>query len=112
MWAMNEQNEKKAILCSDMQSNSQPLLVYPKQNQSGKSVGSTTISKVGNPRLRKAFYMASLTAKRFNPNLQDFVTRLAKNGKAPKAIVCAVMRKLAHLVYSVLKNNRTFIIRY
>lgn len=86
--------------------------VSPRQNQSGKFVGSTTISKIGNARLRKAFYMASLTAKRFNPNLRGFVSRLEKKGKAPKSILCAVMRKLAHLVYSVLKNKRSFIIGF
>ena len=84
----------------------------PKQTQSGKLNGLTRISKVGNPRLRKAFYMASLSAKRHNPNLKDFVARLQAKGKAPKAILCAIMRKLAHFVFGVLKNKQAFITGY
>lgn len=80
----------------------------PKQHQSGLSRGKTTISRLGDSRLRKSFYMAALVAKRFNPLLQDFVKRLQEKGKAPKAIVCAVMRKLAHFVFGVLKNNKPF----
>lgn len=84
----------------------------PRQHQSGKFNGTTRISKVGNPRLRKAFYMASLSAKKYNPNLQAFVGRLGENGKAPKSIICAVMRKLAHLIFGVLKNKKPFIVGY
>ena len=56
--------------------------------------------------------MASLSAKRHNPNLQNFICRLKSNGKAPKAILCAVMRKLAHMVYAVLKHKQPFIEGY
>ncbi len=82
--------------------------ISPKQHQSGKYQGKTTISRLGNARLRKSFYMAALVAKRFNQPLQPFVARLRHNNKAPKAIICAVMRKLAHLVFGVLKNKRPF----
>jgi transposase len=86
--------------------------ISPRQHQSGKSQGKTRISRLGDARLRKVFYMAGLIAKRFNKRLQPFVTRLQANGKAPKAIICAVMRKLAHIVFSVLKNKRPFDVNY
>ena len=82
--------------------------VSPKQHQSGKFLGRTTISRIGDARLRKAIYMAALVAKRFNRALQPFVKRLELRGKSPKSIVCAVMRKLVHLIFGVLKNNRPF----
>jgi transposase len=82
--------------------------VSPKQHQSGKFNGRTTISRMGDSRLRKAIYMAALVAKRYNEALQPFVKRLELKGKSPKSIVCAVMRKLAHLVFGILKNNRPF----
>lgn len=82
--------------------------VSPKQHQSGKYMGRTTISRIGDSRLRKALYMAALSAKRYNEALQPFVKRLASNGKSPKSIVCAVMRKLAHLIFGILKHNRPF----
>ena len=86
--------------------------ISPRQHQSGNYQGKTTISRLGNPALRKAFYMAAMVAKRFNERLQPFVARLQKNGKAPKSIICAVMRKLAHLVFGVLKNKRPFDVNY
>jgi len=86
--------------------------ISPRQHQSGNYQGKTTISRLGNSNLRKAFYMAALVAKRFNKRLQPFVVRLQNNGKSPKTIICAVMRKLAHLIFGVLKNKRPFDVNY
>ncbi len=52
--------------------------------------------------------MPALNAKRFNEALQPFVSRLKNNGLAPKAIVGAVMRKLVHIIFGMLKNNSPF----
>lgn len=82
--------------------------VSPKQNESGLYRGKTTMSKMGNPRLRNVLYMPALNAKRFNLALQPFVKRLEAKGLAPKAIVGAIMRKLVHIIYGMLKSNRTF----
>lgn len=82
--------------------------ITPKQHQSGKLLGKTTISRLGDRRLRKALYMAALVAKKHNKGLTAFVSRLQANGKTPKTIVCAVMRKLAHILFAVLKNERPF----
>ena len=49
-----------------------------------------------------------LIAKRYNEALQPFVKRLQNNGLAPKAIVGAVMRKLVHIIFGVLKSNSRF----
>lgn len=84
------------------------LGISPRQHQSGNFQGKTTISRLGNSALRKAFYMAALVAKRFNKPLQPFVERLRIKGKVPKSIVCAIMRKLAHLIFGVLKSKRPF----
>lgn len=82
--------------------------ISPKQHQSGKSMGKTTISRIGDSRLRKALYMAALVAMRHNEALQPFVKRLEAKNKAPKAIICAVMRKLAHLIFGILKSGQPF----
>ena len=82
--------------------------ISPKQRQSGNFQGKTTISRIGDSRLRKALYMAALVAKRYNPALAPFVKRLELKGKAPKSIICAVMRKLAHIIFGILKNERPF----
>ena len=82
--------------------------ITPKQHQSGKLIGKTTISRLGDSRLRKALYMAALVAKKHNKGLSAFITRLEKNGKTPKTIVCAVMRKLVRIIFGILKSGLPF----
>ena len=82
--------------------------ITPKQNQSGTFIGKTTISRIGDSRLRKSLYMAALVAKNFNKGLTNFVSRLQQKGKNPKTIICAVMRKLAHIIFGVLKSKQPF----
>ena len=82
--------------------------ISPRQHQSGNFQGKTTISRLGNSVLRKSFYMAAMVAIRHNKNIEPFVARLRQNGKAPKVIICAVMRKLAHIIFGVIKNQRPF----
>ena len=66
------------------------------------------ISRAGHATLRKALYMPGLVALRHNPILQVFGARMKANGLAPKAVVGAVMRKLAHLIYGVVKSGKPF----
>lgn len=82
--------------------------ISPRQHQSGNFQGKTTISRLGNSALRKSFYMAAMVAIRHNKRLESFISRLKDKGKAPKAIICAVMRKLAHFVFGVIKNQSPF----
>lgn len=81
----------------------------PKQQQSGSSVkGRTRLSKIGSARLRKALYMPAVVALRCNPLIQQLVKRLRQRGKAMMSILGAVMRKLLHLVYGVIKTDKPF----
>ena len=81
----------------------------PKPYRSGASVyGKTRLSKTGSASLRKAFYMPALVAMKHNPRLRLFSDRLKKNGKTGKTVVCAVMRKLVHLIYGILKSKQPF----
>jgi transposase len=82
--------------------------ITPKHHQSGNLIGKTTISRLGDSRLRKALYMAALVAKKYNKGLAAFVSRLQQKGKTPKTIVCAIMRKLAHIIFGVLKSGLPF----
>jgi hypothetical protein len=45
---------------------------------------------------------------RHNPTLKAFGARMKANGLAPKAVVGAAMRKLAHLIYGVVKSGKPF----
>lgn len=83
--------------------------VTPRQRLSGSSVkGRTMMSRTGHADLRRALYMPGLVARRHNPVLRAFGDRLRATGLAPKAVVGAVMRKLAHLIYGVIKSGQPF----
>ena len=68
----------------------------------------TRLSQAGNARLRKALYLPTLTAIRFNPLLKGFFDRLVGAGKPRMQAVGACMRKLVMICYGVLKNRAPF----
>lgn len=82
--------------------------VTPRQFQSGTSLNWTRLSKLGSGRIRKALYFPAVSAIRYNAVVKTFARRLSENGKAPMQIVCAAMRKLLHIAFGVIKNNRPF----
>ena len=78
----------------------------PQHRRSGTSVyGRTRISKRGNAKLRKALYFSVMVVMRHNPIIIEFAKRLQAKRHAPKSIIVAVMRKLLHLVYGILKSQ-------
>ncbi len=82
--------------------------VVPRQKQSGTSLKQTSLSKLGNVRIRRALYFPAITAKQHNQIVKEFAGRLKKSGKTPMQIVCAAMRKLLHIAFGVLKHKRAF----
>jgi transposase len=81
----------------------------PQEYSSGSSVkGKPRMSHVGNARIRKALYMPAVVAMRHNPLLRCFSERLLARGKLKMQVLGAVMRKLLHLVYGILKSNQPF----
>ena len=79
----------------------------PRQRQSGSSVqGRTSLSKIGNARLRRHLYVPTLAGLRFNPVLRAQAQRLAAKGKPGKVRVGAGMRKLLCLCVGVLRSNQ------
>ena len=83
--------------------------VNPTVHQSGSSVrGKPRLSKKGNSVIRKALYMPAIVARRYNPVIKEFADRLKKAGKPNMLIIGAVMRKLLHIVYGVLKSGMPF----
>ena len=52
--------------------------------------------------------MPALTAMRRNPELKAFYEALISRGKAPKQAITAIMRKLVHLCYGVVKNQTPY----
>jgi transposase len=82
--------------------------VTPGKRQSGSTIDWTKLSKIGNARIRKALYFPAIVAVEHNAVIKSFATRLRQRGKAPMQILCAAMRKLLHIAFGVIKNNRPF----
>jgi transposase len=83
--------------------------LVPRERQSGTSLrGRTRLSKIGNARLRRALYFPAITALRCSRFFQAWATGLQERGKSKKSVICAVMRKLLHIAYGVLKNAKPF----
>lgn len=81
----------------------------PSVHQSGSSVrGKPHLSKKGSSALRCALYMPAVVARSHNPVIKVFADRLKKAGKPNMVIIGAVMRKLIHIVYGVLKSGVPF----
>jgi len=81
----------------------------PRPYDSGTSVHRPRrISKVGNRHLRAALYMPALVAIQHEPNVKAFYDKLVAAGKKPMQAVVAVMRKLLHAIWGMLKHDQDF----
>lgn len=81
----------------------------PRPYESGTSVHrAPRISKVGNRHLRRALYMPALVASRHEPHVRAFATKLRQRGKTPLQSIVAVMRKLLHAIYGMLRADQDF----
>jgi transposase len=78
--------------------------VAPFNDDSGRHRGIRRITG-GRSAVRHVLYMAALSARRCNPVIHAFANRLAAQGKKPKVIIAACMRKLLVILNSILKNN-------
>lgn len=81
----------------------------PRQHESGSSVkGKPRLSKIGHAFLRKALYMPAMVALYKTEWGKRFRERLEAAGKPPKLIIGAMMRKLVHVAFGVLKSGKPF----
>lgn len=83
--------------------------VTPSHHESGDTVRhKSKMSKIGKASIRGALFFPALTAIRYNKPIHAFAERLEKHGKLKMVIIVAVMRKLIHQAYGVLKNQTPF----
>jgi len=80
----------------------------PVPRQSGSFTGRTRISKIGNGRLRRAFYLCVLTASRMKNTFGGFYRHLIVQGKPKKVALIALARKLLRVASAVLKSGQEF----
>ena len=80
--------------------------------QSGKWKGKPRISKKGNVHIRKALYFPAITAARYPNHFQVFYTRLKEKKQYSMIASVAVQRKMLSLIYTLWKNNTTYVNNY
>jgi len=66
------------------------------------------ISKQGNAHIRRILYMPALVASQREPHVHAFYEQLLAAGKQPLQALVAVMRKLLHAIWGMLKTNTDF----
>jgi len=81
----------------------------PSIRTSGSSVrGKERLSKMGHALLRKALFLPALSIMGRQTPLRPFIDRLRAKGKKGKVIVGAVMHKLLHIIFGVMKRQVAF----
>jgi transposase len=84
----------------------------PRVHQSGTSVnGRGYISKRGNTYLRQALFNAAFIARQYNPELDAYYRKKLLEGKHYFSAMCAVERKLVHLIWAVWTRGTPYIPR-
>lgn len=85
------------------------LGLTPCHKTSGTSLKkSGQLSGRGNAKLRSKLYMPAVSAIQWNPELRAFHDTLLARGKTEKQAITAIMRKLVHLCYGVVKNQTPY----
>jgi len=79
----------------------------PMNRDSGKWRGRRMITG-GRVNVRKALYMPTLTAVRYNPIIKSLYDRLVNKGKAPKIAITACMRKLLSILNALMRDNSSW----
>ena len=78
-------------------------------HQSGSSVNARPrLSKMGHSAARRALYMPAVVAMSKTAWGKAFAARLRARGKPNMVIIGALMRKLVHIAYGVLKSGKPF----
>ena len=91
----------------------------PSQRQSGMFKGSKNkISKRGCRYIRRMLNMSAVTSVTKNstgaynnPVLAEYYLRKSQT-KPKKVVLCAVMNKMTHIIFAVLRDQKPFVLRY
>lgn len=83
--------------------------IAPFEHTSGSSIrGKSRVSHYANKKLKSLLHMAATSVIRLPGELSDFYKRLVKRGKAKMVAINAVRRKLIHLVYACIRDDRMY----
>jgi transposase len=78
-------------------------------NQSGKRVGRTRISKKGNSHIRRIMFLPALSVVRYGePRFVELYNRIMTRNTKKMVAYVAIQRKLLCLVYTLWKKNEAY----
>lgn len=81
-------------------------------HESGSSVrGKGYLTKKGDRMLRHVLFMAAFIASKRNPDLRAYYEKKRAEGMHHTAVICAVERKLVHIVWAVWTRGTPFVKR-
>jgi len=81
----------------------------PANYESGSSVRKRPdLSKMGKASIRAALYWPAISVMTHSMEFKQFAQRLAARGKSYGVILGAVMRKLIHIIYGVVKHKTAY----
>ena len=80
----------------------------PALKESGTMRAKAVMSKAGHVELRRALYMPAMVTLYRTDWGKAYRQRLQANRKPAKLIIGAMMRKLAHVIFGVLKSGKPF----
>ncbi|GEM45542.1 transposase [Deinococcus cellulosilyticus] len=81
----------------------------PALKHSGNNTPRARLSKIGNPRLRLATFMAALGASRTASPMGDYYRRLRAQGKPGKVALCALARKLLCVALAIFQSGQAYV---
>lgn len=83
----------------------------PKIKQSGEMKHTTgRITKRGSTHLRTALYLAANVARMYDPELKEYYEKKKAEKRAHKEIMTMISRKLLSRIYTVLKEQRYYVV--
>lgn len=81
------------------------LGLFPTENSSGNSKHIGHLSKRGSPLAKHALYMSAVSCLIHNTQLKQLYDTKRSEGKSKKEALVAVSRKIAVIIYSIVKYN-------
>ena len=83
--------------------------ITPTIRQSGSSVrGRSSISKVGNKKLRNLLFLCSFSACKYNKSCREIYERIVNKGKSKKLALIAVSNKLLKQAFAIAKSGNPY----
>ena len=80
----------------------------PERTQTGTSLNKTHLTARGDHKQRAMLYLVTQTACNFDPAFAFHKWRMIQRGLCPQQAVCAMMNKMAHVIWALVARNQMY----